>query len=82
MKLDSNTILQVVERLVGPIQPVGETHTDDVRYENLEVMCQLANKLVQEIDRVAYDHRNAHEYSRKRASGYAKNFIDNTLGIK
>lgn len=34
-------IYEVVTKLVGPIDPAGETHTDKKRFENLKVMCDV-----------------------------------------
>lgn len=58
---------QVVEKLVGPILPVGETHIDDERFLNLIVMCDLVEYLVERIDNVAKSNQEACEFSRKRA---------------
>lgn len=35
------TNYDVVTKLIGPIDPTGETHTDMERYTNLETMCGL-----------------------------------------
>lgn len=76
------TIQEIVAKLVGRINPVGETNTDNDRFENLKVMCNLVDYLVTEIDRVSYENKDRHEYSMKRAGEYAHDFITNTLGIK
>jgi hypothetical protein len=34
-------IYDVVNKLVGPIMPVGKTETDETRFENLRVMTEL-----------------------------------------
>ena len=73
---------EVVNRLIGNITPIGKAEVDEIRFDNLEAMCKLVNSLVQEIDRVHYDNKDSHEHSIKKASDYARNFIDNTLGIK
>ena len=80
-KMNAETITEVVKRLVGDIKPKGETNIDDDRFENLKVMFELVNNLVYEIDSVAYDNKDKHEFSMKRAGEYASNFLTNTLGI-
>ena len=75
------THLEIVQKLVGRIDPIGETNTDDVRFENLKVMCELVNDLVSEIYRVVFDNKEHFEYSRKRAADYAQDFMTKTLGI-
>lgn len=75
-------IEQIVESLIGKINPVGETNTDNERFENLKQMCELVNILVGKIDDVSYKNKDSHEFSVKRASEYASDFLTNTLGIK
>lgn len=73
-------VYEVVKKLIGPINPVGETHTDDKRHENLVDMCGLVDKLLVDIDNVNYENKDAVEYSRKRAAKTAQCLFDN-LGI-
>lgn len=71
----------VVKKLVGPINPVGETNTDNARFENLKVLTELVEKLVIDIDAVAYEHKDAHQFSLKRAAEHASKFMKDKLGI-
>lgn len=72
---------EIVMKIIGRIRPVGETNTDDERFENLKQMCELVNNLVARIDAIGYEFRDSQEFSVKRASDYAKNFLTKTLGI-
>ena len=72
-------IYAVVKKLVGPLHPVGETHTDNDRFENLKVLTELVDKLVDDIDRVI-PNKNCHQHSMKRAGEFADKFLDG-LGI-
>ena len=71
--------IDVVRKLVGRINPVGETHTDDERFENLKTMTILVDLLLSDLDIVASE-KHRHEFSRKRAGEFASNFLDK-LGI-
>jgi hypothetical protein len=64
------THLLIVNKLIGPIEPVGETTTDERRYENLKAQCELVEHLILDIQYVA-----------KRAGEYADKFLTNTIGI-
>ena len=75
------TNTDVVKKLIGNINPVGETNTDNQRFENLKEMCELVNNLITDIDDMAYRNKCSHEYSVKRASEYASNFLTKTVGI-
>lgn len=80
--MSTENILEVINKLVGAINPVGESHTDGQRFENLKVMCDIVNDLVRQIDDVSYRNRDAYESSIQKASKYANTFLSETLGIK
>jgi len=73
-------VYEVVKKLTGEIEPIGETQTDDERFENLKAMAWLIEKLLTDINDVAYRCKNNHQYSMKRASEFASKFITD-LGI-
>lgn len=73
---------EIIEKLIGSIEPIGDTNADNERFENLKVMCELTNSLVRKIDDVSYRHKNSHEFSVKRAVEYADNFLSKELGIQ
>jgi len=69
------THLEIVKKLVGPINPVGESNTDEQRFDNLKTMCELVDSLLTEIHAVNFDNRHSQEFSVKRSADYAKDFI-------
>jgi hypothetical protein len=75
------TNYDVVKKLVGAINPVGETNTDNERFENLKEMTHLVEMLIIDIDRVATNNQNRHEFSLKRAGDFASKFMTDDLGI-
>jgi hypothetical protein len=79
---DEMNYTEIVKKLVGDIHPLGETRTDDMRFENLKAMCELINNLVSEIDSVAYENNDRVEYSMKRAGQFAAKFLTDDLGIR
>jgi inorganic pyrophosphatase len=72
---------EIVRKLIGNIEPVGETNEDDRRFENLKKITELTEKLIAEIANVESDYKSAYQYSMKRVSNYAGEFL-NRLGIK
>ena len=74
-------VYQVVKKLIGPIDPVGETHTDNHRFANLEATIQLVEMLHIEIDIVAYKFKDRQEASMKRAAERATKYLDD-MGIE
>ena len=46
-------LYEVAEKLIGPIDPAGETHTDKRRLENLKTSCDLIYRLVSDVKYVA-----------------------------
>lgn len=69
-------IYEVVKKLVGEIEPIGETQTDDRRFENLKAMTWLIEKLLYDIDDIAFRFKNSHQFSMKRAAEYASDFLN------
>lgn len=76
------THFEIVTKLIGKINPVGESNADNERFENLKALCELANEIVTAIDYVSYNYKNSREFSVNRASEYAKKFLTEELGIK
>jgi hypothetical protein len=75
------TNADVVKKLIGKIEPVGETNIDNERFENLKDMCELVEDLITEIDQMAYFNKDSKQFSVKRASEYASNFLTKKIGI-
>jgi hypothetical protein len=73
-------IYDVVKKLTGEVNPVGETNTDNDRFENLKTLCDLVDKLLTDIDGVIPNKRR-HEFSMKRAGDYAGDFYTR-IGIE
>lgn len=73
-------LIDVVRKLIGPVDPVGETHTDNERFENLKQLTELVDYLVGDIDKVIVN-KNRPEYSMKRAGEFAEHFLTK-LGIE
>lgn len=71
-------IKEIVEKLVGNIQPAGESNLDTQRLENLKVMCGLVEDLVWEINQVSKD-KDRYESSMKVMGVYANNFMYNLI---
>lgn len=73
-------MIDVVMRLNGPIDPVGESHTDQRRLENLEALCDLTSLLLDRIEAVAEAYGD-HMASVKAAKDHAAAFLSSTRGV-
>lgn len=67
-------VYEVVKKLVGPIRPVGESSTDEERFENLKVMTDLVDMLLIDIDRVAMA-KNHCMHSMSKSGKFADEFL-------
>lgn len=72
-------VVDVVRKLIGPIDPVGESNEDDRRYENLKNLAHVVEQLICDIDRITPNKRR-NEFSIKRAGEFADKFFDD-LGV-
>lgn len=73
--------LQIINKLIGPINPVGETNTDNTRFENLKTQCELVQQLVEQLRDTAIIYKDSVEFSVKRAGAYADSFLTETIGL-
>ncbi len=71
--------IEVIDKLVGSIRPVGETNKDNDRFENLEDMCEVLEYFIKEVCYIARDNKDAYENSRSRAGKYAEKFLNETI---
>ena len=69
----------IVMKLNGPVDPVGDSNTDAKRLTNLKSLCELVDRLVYHIDMVASDP-GEHMDSVLSMKKYANKFLDE-LGI-
>lgn len=72
-------LYDVIRKINGEINPIGDSSVDAERYENLLILCETVNKLVSDIDAVAYINKGSYEYSRKKAAKYASDFLTKLL---
>lgn len=74
-------LIDIVDKLIGDIEPVGDTTIDEERFENMKAYCELINEMVSKVDDVAYNNRNSTLASVKKANDYIGDFFTNKLGI-
>ena len=65
---------EIVNRLIGPIQPVGDSNVDRKRLENLKAQIDLVHDLLEEIIEVR-KNKSRHESSMKHMGKTADEFI-------
>lgn len=63
--MKSETILEVMHRLIGYTEPYGDTEVDNVRYENQEKLIDLATEVIEELIENS-KYRYNHEYSAEK----------------
>lgn len=66
----------VVKKLIGNIEPVGETREDEKRLANLIQMCELCDSILTELGDISYNYKDRGEYSIRECGLYADNFIE------
>lgn len=74
--MNCETIIEVLDRLVGNIHAIGSTEIDNERYDNLLNMEQVAyftiDELLKELPKI-----NRHEYSTSKSGGKAFAILKN-----
>lgn len=70
---------EIVNKLIGKISPIGETNTDNERFENLKAMCDLVDGLITQIHAVVITNKDSYEMSCKTAADFAQKFLDGII---
>ena len=73
--MEGDVMLEVIEKLVGPVNPVGESHTDEKRLENLRSLIFIVDNLVGMNGEVR-EHKSRHEHSMMYAGQLADKFLE------
>ncbi len=82
MKMNADTIYDVVGALIGPIAPQGDSAVDDKRFKNLKTLCGLVDRLLTDISKEALTSQ-AHQASIRKSEDFAADFlkeIEDSLG--
>ena len=69
---------EIVTRLVGPVDAIGEHNADQKRLANLKELTQLVEMLLLDIHYAARSANN-HQASMKAIGEYAKEFLEETV---
>ena len=65
---------EIVTKLIGGINPVGESNADEQRFENLKALIQLVDLLLADIGDVS-EYKDCPEYSKSRAGKFALKYL-------
>ena len=75
-------LIDIINKLTGNIEPIGDTAIDEERFENLKAYCELINEMVKRVDDVVCNNWNSCLASVKRSNDYISDFLTNTLKIE
>lgn len=67
-------IIDIVRKLIGPVEAVGDSGLDEKRLKNLEATCDLVNRLLYDIHQASHSSDN-HQHSMKVIGQRAKEFL-------
>lgn len=69
------TIYEVIEKITGQIRPIGASHVDSERLDNLDTMCKVVTLMIADIKKMVDDHKDAHEFSVRVAVKAGEEFL-------
>lgn len=75
-------LIDIVNKLIGNIEPIGNATIDCERFENLKAYCELINEMVKRVDDVVCNNWDSSLASVKRSNDYISDFLTNTLKIE
>ena len=72
--MNSEVIIEVLDRLIGSVEPYGSTQIDAERLENLETLLEVTDECIKKIADVA-KFINRYEYSIKEMAYRAYEYL-------
>lgn len=72
---DSNMVFNALCLLIGPINPIGDSREDEIRFNNLETFVEVFDKMYCVMDDIVYYNKGKHEASIKRAVDCCNQFL-------
>lgn len=72
-------ISEIVLKLIGPVQPVGDANADKQRLLNIRQLTDLTDRLLGEIDKAA-GSADRYEASMKAIGTHARDFLNDVRG--
>lgn len=72
----------VVKKLIGNINPIGESSTDADRFKNLEEFTSLVENLIMDIDDMAFRNKDMHQFSIKKAVKHSEEFLTRIRSVE
>ena len=64
----------IVKKLIGKIEPIGDINQDKERLENLKELCSLVDRLLSDIDEIATKYEKSQVTSMRNVGEYASKF--------
>ena len=78
--MNSETILEVINKLVGDIEPYGETYHDEIAYNNQEELIYIIRELIGDLGANSR-YKNRVEYRVNQIGKKAHNSLKNLYDI-
>ena len=70
-------LYDIVMKLTGPVDPIGDSRIDADRMENLKALLDLTDRLLTKIDKVATNNKDRVEWSMKQSGELCDKWQDN-----
>jgi len=70
-------LYEIIMKLNGPISPLGESHEDGRRFENLEQLIGVIDLILFDIEQIAAVNEDRVEFSMNRAGKTSREFLSN-----
>lgn len=75
---DNNLLYTVVNKLVGEIEPTGDSSVDAARYENLIHLLEFLDLILPDVVNIQ-KYYNSPAYSESRSGKYTRNWMKDTM---
>ena len=75
MIIDPRIVAEIVEKVVGPIDPTGDSSFNDARLDSLMRMTEVIDLLLDGVEHVALSYASSSQHSVKKAGKFAQEWL-------
>jgi hypothetical protein len=79
--MEARDINEVIDKLIGPTTPIGESGVDADRLENMKKLIEVFNRIHIHIDHIAYRFEDSPRHSEAAIGKLASKHIE-SMGIE
>lgn len=75
--MNTDEVMKVLDKLIGPIEPVGSEAIDADRVENMKIYCEILERMHTRVNNIVFRCRDCNLESVKKITDIVNNSLNN-----